>query len=94
MFMRTPIYRTGDGVVFGLRQQVVFQDATDQIYVVPPAANSKLWLVAELFYGVQELWWVISEVNNILDPLVSVPAGTQLRIPRRERLADQGILTV
>ncbi len=91
MFMRTPAYSAGGSVAFGLRRRVVIPDQSDTIYEVPPAASNKLWLVSELFYGTKELWWLIAELNNVQDPLALVPSGSQLRIPTRERLSNEGV---
>lgn len=94
MFARTPVYRSGAGgtLRFGLRRRVILPHESDVYYEVPSAAVRRLWLVSELFYGVSDLWWVLAEVNNVRDPLLSVPAGTRLRIPLRTRLAEEGAL--
>lgn len=91
MFMHTPAYQVGETVLFGLRKRVVMPDDTDVIYEVPPAADCRLWLVSELFFGTQNLWWIIAELNNVKDPLAGVRSGTRLRIPTRERLSDAGV---
>ena len=95
MFTATPVYNLGaDTVVFGLMQPSVVADDTDELWVVPPAGVPRLDLLANDFYGTPALWWVLSSVNNILDPLVSVPAGTGIRVPTKTRLAAEGILNV
>lgn len=92
MFTTTPVYEVDGEFVFGLRRESVLPHATDDLWKTTQAAENRLDLVSELFYGVPNLWWVIAAVNNITDPLTGVPAGTQLRIPKAERLADEGIL--
>jgi hypothetical protein len=95
MFAKTPIYDLGgDTVVFGLMQPAVVPDDTDELWVVPPAGVPRLDLLANDFYGTPQLWWVLSSVNNMLDPLVSVPTGTAIRVPTKERLSAEGILNV
>lgn len=95
MFAKTPIYDLGgDTVVFGLMQPAVVPDDTDELWVVPPAGVPRLDLLANDFYGTPQLWWVLASVNNILDPLVSVPTGTAIRVPTKERLSAEGILNV
>ena len=103
MFGATPVY---DGIaveVEGVRQKVILfgmmvdsvvADATDEIFRVPAGGDARLDLIAQKFYGVPDLWWVIALVNNILDPLVGAPVGTNIRIPAKSRLASEGILTV
>jgi hypothetical protein len=95
MFATTPIYDLGgDTVVFGLMQPAVVPSNTDEVWVVPSAGVPRLDLLAADFYGTPELWWVLASVNNILDPLVSVPEGTRIRVPTKERLSAEGILNV
>lgn len=95
MFSKTPVYDLGsDTVVFGLMQPAVVPDNTDELWVVPSAGVPRLDLLANDFYGTPQLWWVLASVNNILDPLVSVPTGTGIRVPTKTRLAAEGILNV
>jgi len=103
MFSATPAY---DGVeaevegsrqkviVFGLMVDAVVPDATDVLYTVPQAGEGRLDLVSQQFYGTPELWWVIAMVNNLLDPLVGFTVGQTVRVPRKERLASEGLLSV
>lgn len=92
MFSSTPVYETEGIIQFGLMQDAVSADASDQLFVVPPAGVERLDLIAFNFYGTPELWWVVTRLNNIQDPIVGVPVGTKLRIPTRQRLASEGIL--
>jgi len=95
MFAKTPIYDLGaDAIVFGLMQPAIVPNDTDELWVVPSAGVPRLDLLANDFYGTPQLWWVLASVNNILDPLVSVPEGTGIRVPTKERLAAEGILNV
>ena len=81
-------------VVFGLMHPSVVPANSDELWLVPSAGVPRLDLLANDFYGVPDLWWVIASVNNILDPLVSVPVGTPIRVPTKNRLASEGILNV
>lgn len=103
MFAATPLYSgigaTVDGesqqvAVFGLMSDVIVPDSSDIIYRVPQSGVERLDLIANKFYGVPDLWWVIARVNRNLDPLVGFAANQQIRVPRRERLAAKGILSV
>ena len=95
MFTSTPVYDLGAGlVVFGLMQPPVVPDASDDLYVVPAAGVPRLDLLADNFYGTPALWWVIASVNNIIDPLISVPQGTSIRVPTKQRLSSEGVLNV
>lgn len=95
MFAKTPIYDLGgDNITFGLMEPAVVPDATDEIWAVPTAGVPRLDLLSNDFYGTPQLWWVLASVNNILDPLVSVPESTKIRVPTKERLSAEGILNV
>jgi hypothetical protein len=95
MFSKTPVYDLGgENVVFGLMHPAVVQNYTDELWVMPSAGVPRLDLLANSFYNTPALWWVIASVNNIIDPLVAVPEGTELRIPTKTRLAAEGILNV
>lgn len=95
MFATTPIYDLGGGtVVFGLMQPVVVADDTDELWTVPSAGVYRFDLLSNDFYGTPALAHVLASVNNILDLIVGVPAGYQIRVPTRERLAAEGVLNV
>jgi hypothetical protein len=94
MFAQTPLYEVDSNVVFGQMVPAVVSNATDIIYTVPSAGEHRLDLISTQFYGVPDLWWVLAAVNNIIDPLVAVPANTLIRIPNRDRLATEGVLSV
>lgn len=92
-FGQTEVYQTRDGeVFFGLMRESVIADATDQIYTVTESGKRRLDLLSELFYGTTKLWWVICQVNNIVDPMQELEVNVELRVPTRDRLAELGIL--
>lgn len=103
MYSTTPIY---DGVevevegvrqkviVFGLMVEAVNPDSSDELYTVPQGGEGRLDLISQQKYGTSELWWVIAGVNYVLDPLVGFVAGQIIRVPKKERLASEGILSV
>lgn len=94
-FGDTEIYRSKEGdVFFGLLQASVIPDTTDQLYIVTQTGQRRLDLISQLFYGTTKLWWVIAQVNNIVDPLNGVEPKTVLRIPTKERLSETGILSM
>jgi hypothetical protein len=103
MFTATPPYDNVDAeiegnrekiIVFGLLVDPVVADATDILYRVPQAAESRLDLISQHHYGTPALWWVVALVNNVIDPLVGFPVGTTIRVPTRERLASEGVLSI
>lgn len=103
MFSATPVYEgvpaeiegsRQDIIVFGLLADPVVSDPTDVLYTVPNGGEGRLDLISQQFYGTPELWWVLALVNNLVDPLVGFVANTVIRIPKRERLASEGIFSV
>lgn len=103
MFSATPAYEGVDAeiegsrqkvIVFGLLADPVVADPTDILYTVPQAGESRLDLISQQFYGTPELWWVLALVNNLIDPLVGFTVGTVIRVPKKERLASEGIFSV
>lgn len=95
MFAKTPVYDLGGGnVVFGLKVPVVVPDDTDELWTVPSAGEFRLDLLSNDFYGTPALWHVLADVNPIIDPLVGLPPGSQLRVPTKDRLAAEGVLNV
>lgn len=48
------------------------------------AAGERLDTLASVYYGDEELWWVIALANRVLDPF-SLSVGRRLRIPADAR---------
>ena len=98
MWAQTPIYEIeveGENVVvFGLLQDAIVADPTDQVYTVPQAGVYRLDLLSQNFYGVPDLWPVIARANNLLDAIVGFAQGQQIRVPTKSRLAQEGLLSV
>jgi hypothetical protein len=92
MFMNTPLYSVGGDVVAGLQRPPVVKDPTDIVYTVTTQGAYRFDLISKLFYDTPDLWWILSQVNNIIDPLVGISAGTVVRVPTRERLSKEGVL--
>ena len=94
MLSKTPIYSVKGLVVTGLLNPPVGPDVSDTLYRVTLASERRLDLISQLHYGTPELWWVISLVNNLIDPIAGVASGADIRIPLRSRLSALGILNV
>jgi hypothetical protein len=56
-------------------------DDTDTTYVVESKVAGRLDLIAATFLGDTRLWWMIAQMNNILDPWAEVTEGRVLRMP-------------
>lgn len=94
MFSNTPAYDVSGNITFGLMNPTTVPDSTDNLWPVPPSGEYRMDILSTILYGTPALWHVIASVNDLLDPLVGVPAGTVIRVPTRERLAAEGILSV
>lgn len=98
MWVDTPIYEVEVGgenaVVFGLLQDAVVADPSDQMYTVPQAGVYRLDLISQNFYGVPDLWFVIARANNLIDAIVGFAQGQTIRVPAKSRLAQEGLLSV
>lgn len=61
----------------------------DQFHYVSPGEENRLDLIAFNYYKLPQLWWVLATANAITDPL-TIPVGTQLRIPSIHTLYQYG----
>lgn len=61
-------------------------DPSDLLYVVEKRYENKPRKLGLLFYGDENLWWVICQYNLVINPTVELKAGTLLRIPIKERI--------
>lgn len=43
--------------------------------------QTTLDILSMLYYGTPLLYWLIADFNDILDPMVDIPAGTSIKIP-------------
>lgn len=48
-------------------------------------AATRLGLVAQDAYDDPSLWWVIADVNDVIDPF-NLPTGEELRVPPLDRV--------
>lgn len=88
MYYRTPVYQVGEDIVFGLRRDSIPPDVTDRIIEVTQPQANRLDLISHETLGSAELWWVIAELNHLMDPMVDADVGAKLRIPTRERVSN------
>lgn len=86
--------RTDDGVIYladpePLDKDVAF-DGTEDVYIVEGSGET-LQGIAAIHWttgdekpddpGPESLWWIIAELNDIMDGTVTVPEGTVLLVP-------------
>jgi hypothetical protein len=54
---------------------------TDIVTIVKVGAQ-RLDILSYRYYGTPDLWWIISQANNLSGDTMVVPPGTKLRIPQ------------
>jgi hypothetical protein len=52
----------------------------NDLYIISTQGD-RLDLLANLYYGDRNLWWIIAVANNLNDASLSIEPGKQLRIP-------------
>lgn len=68
-------------------ERVIFStDSSDTEYTVDTFYEGRPDLIAASFYGEPRYWWVITQYNNIIDPIGEIVPGRVLRIPSKDRL--------
>jgi hypothetical protein len=67
-------------------RRLIPKHETDIIYFVENQYVHRLPDIASAFYGDTRYWWVIAQVNDILDPHTEIFAGRRLVIPTKSRL--------
>jgi hypothetical protein len=86
MFIDTPVYDVSGTTVFGLRREVIPPDPSDRIITITQQLQSRLDLLSGEIYGTVNLWWILAEANQMVDPWTEVSAGTKLRVPLKDRV--------
>ena len=54
---------------------------TDIVTVVKVGAQ-RLDMLSYRYYGTPDLWWIISQANNLAGDTMVVPVGTKIRVPQ------------
>lgn len=75
-----------NGDFYGTRQLINLKPhKSDNFHIVTERDSKRIDLIAWKHYQDVRLWWIIAEINNILNPL-EIPVGTTLRIPAYNRV--------
>lgn len=92
-FIRTSRYVSGGTTEVNSRalewwERLIIRTADDDsFYVVEKTTEGRLDLVAAALLGEPRYWWIIAQLNNILDPATEVVRGTILRVPSKNRVS-------
>ena len=82
---RRPYFDAVTGATFyGPRPPLALDPAEDDTFHTWRDGD-RLGAVATAAWGEPRLWWVICDVNDLVDPF-AVPVGTVLRLPSRARV--------
>lgn len=80
------VSETGDVGVEWWERGVISQDVSDIIYTVEKIYEGRIDLLSSAFFNNSAYWWVIAQLNNIIDPMTEIIEGRVLVIPTTERL--------
>ena len=58
----------------------------DRFYEVTAPLAHRPDLISKIYYGTEQLYWVIARVNGMVDPFAETTVGKKLRIPDRDNL--------
>jgi hypothetical protein len=75
----------GDNTIEWWDRAILTRSDTDIRYVVDKKFAGRLEMISDLFLGEPRWWWIIAQMNNILDPHNEVREGTLLFIPTADR---------
>lgn len=71
-------------------EKINFQtDITDTRYTVEKIYEGRLDLIALAFFNEPRYWWIIAQLNNILDPISEIEEGRILNIPTKDRMLKE-----
>ena len=68
-------------------------DPSDSTYVLEDIYEGRPELLASVFYEDSRLWWVICQLNNILDVQSEFVTGVLLTIPSKDRVEKELVRT-
>lgn len=70
-----------------LRPPLNLPSASSDVYVtISQDIANRPDLISQKAYGTPDLWWVIYEYNNIVDPLFDLQVGQIIKIPDKNRV--------
>ena len=70
-------------------RKIIPKDNSDLVYYVENQYENRIDLISAIFYGDARYWWVIAQVNDLLDPYSEIFPGRMLIIPTKTRLFSE-----
>lgn len=72
-------FTASDGSMFSSRYRRMSKDIP--FFVITTTVPVSLDLLSVRHYNTPLLYWAIQDLNDIIDPMVTIPAGKQIKIP-------------
>lgn len=70
-------------------RRIFKKDSSDVVYYVENKYENRIDLIAAAFYGDARYWWVIAQINDIIDPHGEIVPGRALVIPTKSRVFSE-----
>lgn len=82
------LHHDGDYPTYNILQQVTLPDDLNEemLDVVETLPGMPYTILSYNIYNTIDLWWLICVVNNIQNPIQTLPAGTRLKIIKPQYL--------
>lgn len=87
-YAKSKVYKLGDKYHIGSREIVKFKNRYDNIIHIV-IGEERLDNIAHKYWKRQDLWWLIADWNDIIDPTNSLESGTQLIIPSFQFIIEE-----
>jgi hypothetical protein len=89
-YNKTRLYINKDGFPVQESWELDYaEQLEDQWFDVTLEFSHRPDLIATVFYGSEQLYWVIAYANAMIDPVAETYTGRRLRIPNRDYVYQQ-----
>lgn len=79
-YQGTPTFQDAAGNTFSGRYKKRSKDV--DFFVIKTSSPTTLDMLAMKYYNTPLLFWVIQDMNDIIDPMKTIPPNTQIKIPQ------------
>lgn len=80
LYDRGYLINFGDGEVVVYRTNIDYRSSVGDTYHVVNYGED-LYMIARKYYGYSSAWFLISDVNDIIDDIFDLPVGETILIP-------------
>ena len=73
-----------------MKKRFIYKDPFDAYYTIPQEFDERPDLCSYKMYGTAKYWWIFATRNAdiIIDPIREFSAGTEIRIPSKDNIAN------